>query len=230
MIARTWHASIAVVVAVAVIVQLVVTAGLSSTPSSHAVGLVAGTHLLGRLIRVFSFFTIDSNLLSGLVSAQLALRPDRDGPAWRALRLCAVFGITVTGIVYSTVLAPVHDPRAGAETFVNTLVHYVVPVLMVLGWLAFGPRPRIDGRTIGVSLLFPVGWLAYTLVRGAIWGWYPYPFMDVTGKGYLQVALNAVGVTAVLVVVAALYALGDRRLGPAPDRDAARPVEVRGRA
>ncbi len=122
----------------------------------------------------------------------------------------------MTGIVYSTVLAAIHQPDGAAETTVNTIVHYVVPVLMVAGWLLFGPRPRIDRRAIGWSLLFPVLWFAYTLVRGAIWGWYPYPFVDVTTHGYARVVVNALLVTVVLGIVAALFALGDAKLPAAP--------------
>ena len=98
----------------------------------------------------------------------------------------------------------------------NTVVHYVVPIMMVAGWLAFGPRPRIDGRTVLLALLFPALWLAYTLVRGAIWKWYPYPFVDVTTHGYLRVALNALLVTLVLGGVGVLFAVGDARLPAVP--------------
>ena len=153
-----------------------------------------------------------------MVSLQLALRPDRDGPAWRVVRLAALFGITVTGIVYSTVLAKIHQPRAGAETFVNTLVHYIVPVLMVVGWLAFGPRPRVGWRTVGYSLLFPVGYLAYTLIRGAVWHWYPYPFLDAATHGYARVVVNSIAVTAVFAVIAVIIRYGDRALPTAPNR------------
>lgn len=55
-------------------------------------------------------------------------------------------------------------------------------------------------------------WLASTLVRGAIWGWYPYPFLDATTHGYGRVAANALLVTVVLGLVAALFATGDRLL------------------
>src|SRR5579875_3680576 len=100
MIARAWHAAIAVRV--------------SGTPHEVAVGTLRGSSLAGRIIRVFSFFTIQSNVLCGIVSAQLAARPARDGPAWRPVRLAALFGITVTGIVYSTVLAAMHQPNGTA--------------------------------------------------------------------------------------------------------------------
>ena len=175
---------------------------------------------------MFSFFTIQSNLLSGLVSGQLAVKPDRDGPVWRAVRLASLFGITVTGIGYSAVLADIHEPHGFAETFVNDIVHYIVPVMMVVGWLAFGPRPRIDRSTVLRSLWFPVLWFTYTLFRGAIWGWYPYPFLDVPPLGYTRVLINAVVATVVLAGVAGLYTFGDRRLPASPrtGRDQNTPV------
>jgi hypothetical protein len=214
--ARGWHGAVAVLVVVAMVLQIAIAVRVSGTPPDVSTGFLRGASLAGRIIRVLSFFTILSNLLSGLVCAQLAVRPDRDGPVWRPLRLAALVGITVTGIVYSTVLAAIHQPDGAAEVTVNTIVHYVVPVMMVAGWLLFGPRPRAGRRVIGWSLLFPAGWLAYTLVRGAIWGWYPYPFVDVTTHGYARVVVNALLVTVVLGVVAGLFALGDARLPPAP--------------
>lgn len=227
-IARTWHATIAVLTLVAIVVQVVIAVRVSGTPHDVTSGVLRGSSLPGRIIRVLSFFTIQSNILSGVVSAQLAARPDRDGVVWRPVRLAALFGITVTGIVYSTVLAKIHQPHGVAETSVNTIVHYLVPVMMILGWLLFGPRPRIDLPTVLCSLLYPVTWIIYTLIRGAIWSWYPYPFLDVPSHGYGRVALNGLAVTVVLAVVAGLYAFGDRRLPAAPRSGAAtRPDSVR---
>jgi hypothetical protein len=164
------------------------------------------------VVRVLSFFTIQSNILSGLTALQLARNPNRDGPIWRAARLAALFGITVTGIVYSTVLAKVHEPHGWQETSTNTVFHYVVPIMMVLGWLLFGPRPRIDRRTISLAILWPAVWAGYVLVYGAVTKWYPYPFVDVSTHGYGRVLVNAVAVVAVLLAVTGLYWLGDQRL------------------
>ena len=214
--ARGWHATIALLVLAAIVVQLVIAIRVPGAPPDTSTGLLRGTSTAGRIVRVLSFFTIESNLLCLVVSAQLAARPDRDGTLWRALRLAALCGITVTGIVYSTVLAAIHQPNGAAETFVNTVVHYVVPIMTVLGWVAFGPRPRVTPATIARALLFPALWFVYTLIRGAIWHWYPYPFLDVPTHGYVRVALNAVLVTLVLAGVAAVFGVGDRRLPAAP--------------
>jgi hypothetical protein len=215
-IGRAWHAVIALAVAAAFVVQLVIAADVSPTPAGHAVGTLAGASMAVRMLRVVSFFTIQSNLLCAVVSAQLALDPRRDGRAWRAVRLAGLFGITVTGIVYSTVLARVHEPHGWQEISTNTVFHYVVPIMMVLGWLGFGPRPRITGRVIGEALAWPVLYFGYILCFGAISGWYPYPFLDVTTHGYGRVLVNAVLVTVVFGALAGLFAWGDRALPRAP--------------
>jgi hypothetical protein len=135
------------------------------------------------------------------------------------VRLASLFGSTVIGIVYSTVLAKVHEPHGWREASTNNVFHYVVPIMMALGWLLFGPRPRIEVRTIALAMLWPVAWIVYILIYGAITKWYPYPFLDVTTHGYGRVIVNNVAVVAVLFVVTGLYWLGDRRL-PATDRTA----------
>jgi hypothetical protein len=215
-VARWWHGLIALCVAVALVIQLAITIGVAALPPGHVVGTLAGTQFLGRLLRMVSFFTIQSNALAGLVSLQLALRPDRDGSGWRVLRLAALIGITVTGIVYSAVLAATHDPSGWDEITSNTLLHYVVPIMVVLGWVMFGPRPRIWVRTVLLAMIWPVLWLGYTLVHGALSNWYPYPFVDVEAHGYARVRVSCLGITVVFAVIATIYAVLDRVLPPAP--------------
>lgn len=203
---------IALSVLAALLVQLWIAERVSATPPAHAVGTLAGAPLAERILRVLSFFTVQSNILCGITAAQLARDPARGGSSWRPVRLAALFGITVTGIVYTTVLARVHQPHGAQETFTNDVFHYLVPVMVVLGWLLFGPRPRIEARTVGLAVLWPVAWVVYTLIHGAISRWYPYPFVDVLTHGYLRVAVNGLLVVIVLLAVTSLFWLGDRRL------------------
>ncbi len=211
-LARSWNVAIAALVALALLVQLWIAIRVSATPPGHAVGTLRGTATANRALRVVSFFTVQSNILSGVTSALLARSPRRDGPSWRPVRLAALFGITVTGIVYGTVLSKVHEPHGWQETFTNTVFHYIVPIMMVVGWLLFGPRSRIERRTVTLAMLFPVAWFTYILIYGRITKWYPYPFVDVITHGYGRVAINAVLVVAVLLVVTGLYWFGDRHL------------------
>ena len=55
-------------------------------------------------------------------------------------------------------------------------------------------------------LIFPLLYFAYSLIRGAIVDWYPYPFMDPRLHGYGHVALNclviAVGFAVLSIAIA----------------------------
>jgi hypothetical protein len=224
---RWWHGAIALAVLVALLLQLWIALRVPGHPHLTETGRLAGGSTVERLIRVLSFFTVQSNVLSMVVAAQLARDPNRDGRLWRVLRLDALIGISVTGIVYVTVLAPIHEPKGWQETTSNTIVHYVAPIGIVLGWLCFGPRPRVDRATLVRALLWPLAWLGYTLIRGAIWKWYPYPFLHVPSHGYPRVLLNSLLVTIVLGLVAFAFYQLDRRLPPTPTEGRSRPVAER---
>jgi hypothetical protein len=201
--ARAFHWFTAVVVVGALVLQVVVLVRDGVVPMPT------------RMLRLASYFTIQSNLLVACSAVTLALRPDRDGALWRVLRLDALVGITVTGVVYVTVLAPLQDLAGGAKV-ADAGLHYLSPVLAVAGWLAYGPRPRVTAATVRWALAWPIAWFAYTLVHGAIGAWYPYPFVDVGVLGYAVVVRNCAVVTGLLLGVAGAYLWGDHRLGGAP--------------
>ena len=201
-VGRLWHAATAVVVVVALVIQIPITAaatdGRFDTPAA-------------RVANLFCFFTILTNVLVGATSAALALHPERRSRLFAVLRLDAIMGIAVTAAVYHSVLSGLYDLR-GAEAVANQLFHTVVPTLALVGWALFGPRGLVDRGVVALSLVYPLAWLAFTLVRGAIIGWYPYPFTDVAELGYAQVALNCLLVTALFLVLAAAALALDRVL------------------
>ncbi len=94
----------------------------------------------------------------------------------------------------------------------NELVHTVVPVMAVVGWLLAGPRALVSRRIVWLSLIFPACWLAFTLIRGAIAHWYPYPFIDVTQLGYSRAAVNCLWVTLLMLGLAGGATVLDDRL------------------
>ena len=126
-------------------------------------------------------------------------------------RLIGVVAITVTGLVYHVALAGLFDLQ-GWDQLGNQLVHTVVPILAVVGWLMFGPRRLASARIALWSLIFPVAWLGFTLVRGSFVHWYPYPFIDVTTLGYGGTLLNCLWVSVLLLGLAAGATKVDRVL------------------
>jgi hypothetical protein len=172
----------------------------------------AGTGRLD-LVNFFSYFTILSNLLGAAVFliGGARLGPTR-AASWDLLRGQAVVVLTVTLVVFALLLADTDVDVTNA--WVDTVLHRLFPVVVIADWLLDPPRVRVNVRSSLVWLAAPLAWTAYTLIRGAVVGWYPYPFLDPAEGGYGPVAVVIVGILVFGVVVCAAVAF----LGNAADR------------
>lgn len=208
--ARAWHALTAAVAIGALVLQTVLVFQGSSVLVEENPPTLAT-----RLIRLVAYFTIQSNVLIAIATVMLARNPDRDGTGFRSLRLAGVVGITVTCLVHFFLLRPLLDLEGGSYV-ADKLLHMVVPALAVIGWIAFGPRPRVERRAIEVSLAWPIAWLVVILIAGAATDWFPYPFLDHDEKGWGHVIVVCIGITALFGAVIALYRYADQKLSSGP--------------
>jgi hypothetical protein len=206
-VARWLYVLIAAAAAAGLVIQLVLLfAGGDDVNSGNSTAAVP----IGiSLLRFFSYFTIQSNILVLVAAVLLAVRPGRDGTVWRVLQLDALLAIVITGIVYGTILAPLVQLE-GTAFLATVLLHYVSPWLFLAAWLLVGPRPRITWSTVAAAFLWPVAWIAYTIIHGAISGWYPYPFLDVATLGYPIALRNIAAVLAAAIVLAVVFRQLDR--------------------
>lgn len=206
-VARWLHVAVGAVAAAGPVIQLVLlfAGGEDANSGTSAAAVPIGL----RLLRFFSYFTIQSNILVLIAAILLALRPHRDGVVWRVLQLDALLAIVITGIMFATILAPLVQLE-GTAFLATVLMHYVSPWLFLASWLLVGPRPRIGWNTVLAAFIWPVAWIAYTLIHGAISGWWPYPFLNATTLGY-PVALRNIGfVLVAAIVLAVAFRLLDR--------------------
>ncbi|MBL8569676.1 MAG: Pr6Pr family membrane protein [Phreatobacter sp.] len=158
------------------------------------------------IFNFFCFFTILSNAIVTAVLTRVALGK---APAASWLGATTLY-IAVVGITYSVALRHIWNPQ-GWQLVADHALHDVVPVLAVLFWLVFVPKGRLSVRIIPFWLIFPVGYLGWSLARGAVDGWYPYYFIDAGKLGYAVMARNALLVTALFALVA-LAVVGIDRL------------------
>jgi hypothetical protein len=208
--ARLAHLVVAVVAWGALLFQLALSiSGAAVLVDTDPPGLGA------RLYRYVAYFTIQSNILVAVASTVLARDPVADRPWWRVVRIAALVGITVTGLVHFFLLRPLLDLE-GANWVADKLLHMVVPVLAVAAWAWVGPRPRVHVREMAYALAWPVLWLVWTLVVGQVDGWVPYPFLDPDEDGWGAVGIACVGITILFLLLFALYGWLDRKLRPAP--------------
>jgi hypothetical protein len=150
----------------------------------------------------FSFFTILSNLFAACVLLSGALRGG--GARSRGVELLrggAVVYMLTTGIVYAILLSG----QDAAIPWVNAIVHQVMPVVVAVDWVIDPPRTRLAVHTTLVWLGFPLAYVAYTLIRGALVNWYPYFFLNPNhSAGYLGVAVGSLAIGVGIIALIAL--------------------------
>lgn len=157
------------------------------------------------------YFTITTNLLAAAVLSASAL-----GPVGRISRFLGAPGIqsmtamsiVIVGLIYNLILRGLWQPQ-GWSFVADVMLHDVMPLLFLLHWWCDVPKAALRVRQIGRWQLYPAGYLIYALLRGALDGWYPYPFIDVTTLGYTRALINAAFVLLAFLALAwALVMLG----------------------
>ncbi|MEJ0092011.1 MAG: Pr6Pr family membrane protein [Methylocella sp.] len=192
-LARIAAAVLAVLAWFGVIVQL-------SLNIHHAVS--ENLSVAASLVRFFSFFTIETNMLVALVLTLSALRPQSDQMLLRpSARAGLVVYIIIVGVVYAVLLRNLWNPQ-GLQLLADGVLHGAMPILYPVYWAACTPKRRLRWSDPALWLVFPILYLIYILLRGAAFGIYPYPFIDVTKLGYAHVGLNA------LFLLVAFFGLG----------------------
>lgn len=170
----------------------------------------------------FSYFTILSNIAAGLLLAGLAFRPHRNHPRlWEWVRGALVVYMATTGLVYA-ILLDTGDPGLTLP-WVNTVIHRVMPIALFVDWLMVHPQRYVGYGKALIWSVVPVLYLVYSLVRGALVGWYPYPFLQPAEVGGMAgMLLHIVGIAAGIIAASLLVAwLGNIRVRSTPMRVAA---------
>ncbi|WP_440707857.1 Pr6Pr family membrane protein [Herbiconiux sp. YIM B11900] len=165
------------------------------------------------IVDFFSYFTNLGNLIAiaiFVVGAVRTLRRMPESGTADRLRFISVVNMVFIGLVFNFLLTGVD---VGAVLpWVNVVVHIVMPLAVLLDWILIPPHRPLAWRLLWIGLVFPVVYSLYSLVRGAITGFYPYPFYNPAALGgYGPVALYLVALIVGLTAVSALVLLLGRR-------------------
>jgi hypothetical protein len=206
--ARTLAAAIALISWFAFVAQTDITV---NRLLAHGGGLLEG---LDRLSMYLTNLTI---LMGALCFTSLAL--SLKTPISRFFRQPSVVSAVIAylafvGIAYNLLLRQLWAPT-GFRSLVNESLHTVVPLLAMVYWIFFVPMFRTSLKKAMLWLVYPLGYLFVTLWRGAVSGFYPYPFIDVNTLGYPRVILNAGLLLAGFLALMALFIAVNRSGKPA---------------
>jgi len=167
-----------------------------------------------RPANFFSFFTVQSNVLAiALLAACVLVRRDDRGPSFDAVRGAITLYMVITGVVFALFLSGMQEELQTHIAWVDFIVHRLMPVALLADWLVDPPRHRLAPRVALLWLLYPLAYFAYSLIRGEIVDWYPYPFLDASELGYGGVLVRCLGILAGMIVGALAIAGIGNRLG-----------------
>lgn len=162
----------------------------------------------------FSYFTIQNNILAAvtlLLSALLTAA--HRGSRLDVLRGAVTVYMLVVGIGFAVLLNQMEEGVAlTAVPWDNVVLHYLMPLGMLVDYLVDRPRRRLFFAVSLTWLAYPIAYLAYTMVRGASTGWYPYPFLNPDTQGSAAVVGTVLGLLVLTIgLIWCVCALSPRR-------------------
>lgn len=165
------------------------------------------------LVRFFSYFTIDSNLLVAICSTSVLFFPNTTVGSFfgkASVKTGLTVYILVVALIYNAVLRFLWDLQ-GWSIVLNELLHVVVPFMFLLYWIYFVPKNQLKWSNLWQWLIFPLAYTAFVLIRGSYADFYPYPFLNVAKFGLTKVLINCLMVTLVFLLLFILFiAIGKR--------------------
>lgn len=150
--------------------------------------------ITGSISNFFSYFTILSNLLIAVsLTVSSFTQNSKAGNFFSLLSIQTAIAlyIFIVSLVYNIILRSI-AVFTGWQLFVNNMLHVVIPILYIIFWMFFRTKGNLRWKDAGYWILFPAIYLTYSLIRGSIIHWYPYPFLNAVQLGYPKVLLNVI--------------------------------------
>jgi len=159
-------------------------------------------HNVFRPTEYFSYFTVHTCLGLAVLFVTAGIYSWRHASDTRLLtivRVCFFAYAIVMLVVYNVLLRDAAPAAADAgydwPVFPNEVEHVWAPIIVAIDWVFAPGRFPLRIRAMWWALVYPLAWVAFSLVRGAITGWWPYPFLDPNGpNGVVGVVIYVVGI------------------------------------
>lgn len=158
----------------------------------------------------FAYFTIDTSMVAAVtmaVAGVWALQGKAETPLLNKVRLSVVSYAVVVGVVYNALLrglpGAAEDGNYVWPQAPNEILHVWALVFIFLDFTLTSTANTPKFKQIWWVLLFPLAWVAFTIVRGIATGWWPYWFINPTEEGGVtQMVTYIFGICAFLIVSA----------------------------
>ena len=144
------------------------------------------------------------------------MRDKQDCKWLEIIRLSLTVALIVVGVVYHLLLADaapdVRDAGYVWPVLPNQIIHTYAPILIVVDYLLSTKAFKLRLRAALWVAVYPLVWLAFSVVRGIVDGWWPYWFIDPTGEGGLTGMLGYVAAITLFFIILGFAVLGSKLL------------------
>lgn len=170
-----------------------------------------GVNPLAYTLITYFYFTTQSNILVIIVSL-IFLFKEKKGKHFASLSFITLINISVTGIIFHTLLTPYMDE----VTFLNHILHTIVPILYFIFYF-ISIKTYLPVHKFWVSLIYPLSYMIFVyMIVEPIFGnlmdslmetfdnaRYVYPFLDPNNyqNGVLGLLLFNLGLLAPIIAL-----------------------------
>ena len=174
-----------------------------------------------RPTEYFAYFTIHTSLIAAVVLAVAGIRELQGKSDTKALTLARLSVSTyaiVVAVVYNALLRGTKvlpgDPDYGYDWPVlpNEILHVWAPIFIVLDFALTITLTKLKFKQIFWTLLFPLAWLVFTIIRGLNTDWWAYWFLNPNEEGGVTGVVTFILAIVVFMLVSASASLGLNRL------------------
>jgi len=142
-------------------------------------------HNLFRPTEYFAYFTITSGLLAGavlIVAGIGVLRNQAETKFLTLSRLTMAVSMVIVCVIYNALLANAapdeRDIGYAWPLLPNQVIHTYMPIIIFLEWLFTNTGVALKLKSAFWVLVYPLTWLAFSITRGFVQGWWAYWFID----------------------------------------------------
>ncbi|MFM5904956.1 MAG: Pr6Pr family membrane protein [Micrococcales bacterium] len=164
----------------------------------------------------FSIITAEACVVTLAVSGWFAWSGRAETKLLSIVRLTSAACIAVVSMAYNVLLRgtanDVRDGNYAWPVMPNEIIHVWGPIFVVIDWLLIQYGPKLRLRAAFWVAVYPLAWLAFSVVRGLATNWWPYWFINPNDEGGLTGMITYLLAITVLLITVGFLLLAASRL------------------
>ncbi|MFX0058533.1 MAG: Pr6Pr family membrane protein [Candidatus Hodarchaeota archaeon] len=155
----------------------------------------------------FKYYTMQTNLIVSIWFTLAIIwynKPDSLEKIIGSLKGAFTLYITTTFVFFAVLLQVFYHPT-GWAAFSNIILHYVTPIAFIIDWIFTENRIKYNWKYLFYWIVYPISYLAFSMIHGTITGDYLYPFLDISRLGIFRYLISICFLLGVGIFLACLY-------------------------